>query len=173
MEHKHGQSKHAQSSHGNASHGNASHSESNHYLHLGVMVLLSFAAMYFLMYAMVASVSSVYMSVNQVYMAALMTAPMVVIELLVMRSMYSNAELNRLLIAGSVIVGVAMFFAIRQQVAVGDSQFLRSMIPHHSGAILMCREAVLSDPELKVLCQAIISGQQREIEQMTAKLQQR
>ena len=121
---------------------------------------------------MVDSIGSVYMSVNQVYMAAVMPAPMVAIELLVMRSMYSNAGLNKLLVAGSVIVGAAMFVAIRQQVAISDAQFLRSMIPHHSGAILMCREAVISDPELKVLCEEIVSGQQREIEQMTAKLQQ-
>ncbi len=46
------------------------------------------------------------------------------------------------------------------------------MIPHHSGAILMCREATISDPELKALCQEIIVGQQREIDQMTAKLSQ-
>jgi uncharacterized protein (DUF305 family) len=26
------------------------------------------------------------------------------------------------------------------QGAVGDDQFLRSMIPHHSGAILMCEQ---------------------------------
>lgn len=153
-------------------HGQSNHGQSNHYVHLGIMALLSFAAMYFLMYAMVDSIGSVYMSVNQVYMAALMTAPMVAIELLVMRSMYSNAGLNKLLIGGSVILGVAMFFAIRQQVAVGDSQFLRSMIPHHSGAILMCQQAAISDPELKTLCQEIVSGQQREIDQMTAKLRQ-
>ena len=40
------------------------------------------------------------------------------------------------------------------------------MIPHHSGAILMCREASLRDPELKTLCQDIIRSQQQEIEQM-------
>jgi uncharacterized protein (DUF305 family) len=162
MENKHEPSKHKPSHHG----------QSNHYVHLGIMALLSFAAMYFLMYAMVDSVSGVYMSVNQVYMAALMTAPMVAIELLVMRSMYGNPGLNRLLIAASVILGVAMFVAIRRQAAIGDSQFLRSMIPHHSGAILMCREAVISDADLKALCQQIISGQQREIDQMTAKLRQ-
>lgn len=163
MELKHSQSKHNQSAHG----------QSNHYVHLGVMALLSFAAMYLLMYAMVDSISSVYMSINQVYMAALMTAPMVFIELIVMRAMYGNAALNRMLLAGSVILGVAMFVAIRQQVAIGDSQFLRSMIPHHSGAILMCREAVISDPDLKALCQQIISSQQREIDLMIAKLRQK
>jgi uncharacterized protein (DUF305 family) len=112
------------------------------------------------------------MSFNQVYMAALMAAPMVVIELVVMRMMYKDARLNMLIIAASVLVGVAMFAFIRQQTAIGDRQFLRSMIPHHSGAILMCREATITDPELKVLCQEIIAGQQREIDQMTAKLSQ-
>ncbi|EPK6321508.1 DUF305 domain-containing protein [Pseudomonas aeruginosa] len=43
---------------------------------------------------------------------------------------------------------------------------MASMVPHHSGAILMCREAQLSDPELVNLCQAISDGQRAEIEQM-------
>lgn len=161
MEHKHEQSKHSQSKTGHSTHGG-----SNHYMHLGVMTLLSFAAMYFLMYAMVDSVSSVYMSVNQVYMAALMTAPMVVIELIVMRMMYQNGRLNRLLIGIAVIGGIAAFVFIRQQTAVGDAQFLRSMIPHHSGAILMCRQASITDPEIQELCKGIISSQRQEIDQM-------
>jgi uncharacterized protein (DUF305 family) len=144
----------------------------NHYVQLAVMAFLSFLAMYGLMYSMVDSFANVYMSFNQVYMAALMAAPMVVIELVVMRMMYKDARLNLLIIAASVLVGVAMFAFIRQQTAIGDRQFLRSMIPHHSGAILMCREATITDPELKVLCQEIIAGQQREIDQMTAKLSQ-
>jgi uncharacterized protein (DUF305 family) len=65
-------------------------------------------------------------------MAGLMTAPMVVIELLLMSSMYENKKLNLLLIAGSVVAGIALFLFIRQQAAISDRQFLRSMIPHHS-----------------------------------------
>jgi uncharacterized protein (DUF305 family) len=42
------------------------------------------------------------------------------------------------------------------------------MVPHHSGAILMCRGAKLQDPELVTLCQNISQGQRREIEQMNA-----
>jgi len=42
------------------------------------------------------------------------------------------------------------------------------MIPHHSGAILMCREASITDPEIKSLCQMIMEGQQQEIDQMRA-----
>jgi len=44
------------------------------------------------------------------------------------------------------------------------------MIPHHSGAILMCREASINDGEIRTLCDKIKAGQQAEIEQMTAKL---
>jgi uncharacterized protein (DUF305 family) len=37
------------------------------------------------------------------------------------------------------------------------------MIPHHSGAILMCREASLSDPELVDLCGEIVVDQMERI----------
>jgi uncharacterized protein (DUF305 family) len=36
-------------------------------------------------------------------------------------------------------------------VAVGDKQFLRSMIPHHAGAILMCEKASIKDAEIRAL----------------------
>jgi uncharacterized protein (DUF305 family) len=108
--------------------------------------------------------------VNQVYMAGLMTAPMVVIELLVMRGMYHNRRLNAAVAVASTVAGIACFTFIRQQTAVADEQFIRSMIPHHSGAILMCEEARLRDPELRKLCQNIVVSQQQEIDQMTAML---
>jgi uncharacterized protein (DUF305 family) len=44
------------------------------------------------------------------------------------------------------------------------------MIPHHSGAILMCRKADLKDPEIRRLCGEIIKGQQSEIDWMRARL---
>jgi hypothetical protein len=146
--------------------------QGHHYRNLLVMAILSFVAMYVLMYAMVDRFGNVYSNVNQLYMAGLMTAPMLIIELLVMRGMYHNNRLNAAVIAASILAGVACFTFIRQQTAVKDEQFIRSMIPHHSGAILMCEEAVLSDPELRRLCQQIIVSQQREIDQMTALLQQ-
>ena len=84
-----------------------------------------------------------------------------------MRGMYHNKPLNRMLIGGSVALGVVLFFFIRQQTVVTDGQFLRSMIPHHSGAILMCREASIRDQEIRDLCRSIISSQQQEIDQMS------
>jgi uncharacterized protein (DUF305 family) len=57
---------------------------------------------------------------------------------------------------------------IRQQTLIGNTQFLRSMIPHHAGAILMCEEAPIVDSEIKTLCEKIKSSQQSEIDQMKA-----
>jgi uncharacterized protein (DUF305 family) len=146
--------------------------QDNHYRHLGIMAALSFAAMYILMYAMVNTIDDVYMNVNQIYMAGVMTAPMVVIELVVMRAMYHDDKLNALIIGGTVVAGTAFFLFIQQQTFVGDGQFLRSMIPHHSAAILMCESAAIQDPEITKLCEGIVLSQQAEITQMRAKLRQ-
>jgi uncharacterized protein (DUF305 family) len=93
---------------------------------------------------------------------------MVLIELIVMGAMYQNRGRNLVLIAASIVVGLVLFFLIRQQTGISDKQFLRSMIPHHGGAILMCEQASITDPEIVSLCESIISGQQGEIEQMKA-----
>lgn len=140
----------------------------NHYLHLLLMAVLSFAAMYILMYAMVNTIDNVYNNFNQIYMAGLMTAPMVLIELFVMRAMYQDKRRNLLIIAISIIALLGFFLLIRQQTAIHDRQFLRSMIPHHTGAILMCEQASIQDHEIQELCGTIISGQQSEIDQMKA-----
>jgi len=55
--------------------------------------------------------------------------------------------------------------------AIGDQQFLRSMIPHHAGAVLMCRQAELDAPDLRRLCDGIIRGQEAEITQMKSRLE--
>jgi hypothetical protein len=140
------------------------------YGRLLLMIVLSFVAMYVLMYAMVNSFANVYMNVNQVYMAGLMAAPMGLIELVLMRTMYRNKRLNATVIAGSLVALTVFWTSIRQQTIVSDEQFLRSMIPHHAGAILMCEEAPIQDAEIRTLCKGIVSSQRAEIDQMKAKL---
>jgi uncharacterized protein (DUF305 family) len=142
------------------------------YRQLLLMIALSFISMYALMYAMVDRFANVYMSMNQVYMAGLMTAPMVLIELAIMRSMYSDRRLNVIAAAASVTVLVSCWTLIRQQTAIDDEQFLRSMIPHHAGAILMCEEAPLQDVEIRTLCRNVVASQQSEIDRMRIKLNQ-
>ena len=156
----------------NMQHAGSSHAGRGAYIRLAWMAGLSFIAMYFLMYAMVDRYASVYANVNQVYMAGLMAAPMVEIELLIMGAMYRDRRLNQILVAASVALAVLFWVLIRTQAGVADRQFLRSMIPHHSGAILMCGKADLTDPELQALCRQIIDSQKAEIELMKRMLEQ-
>jgi uncharacterized protein (DUF305 family) len=153
-------------------HSNMHDMTEDHYSKLWIMALLSFVSMYILMYSMVNSLGNVFNNVNQFYMAGLMTAPMVPIEIFLMRSMYKDQKRNLLIVIASILTGLLFFFLIRQQGVVTDKQFLRSMIPHHAGAILMCEQASIQDTEIQELCQGIISSQQQEIDQMKAKLQE-
>lgn len=142
----------------------------NHYRRFALMLGVSFVVMYVLMYAMVSTFKEAIPNVNQFYMAGLMTAAMAIIELLVMGFMYARKKLNLALIGVGVVALIFCFIGIRQQLAVGDAEFLRSMIPHHSGAILMCENADLKDTEVKELCERIIVDQQIEIDWMQNKL---
>jgi uncharacterized protein (DUF305 family) len=142
------------------------HEAGNHYMRLAMMTAASFVAMFVLMYAMVNRTNNVYVNVNQFYMAGLMTAAMVLIELALMRSMYRNHRLNGAILLASVLALIAFWFGVRQQVGVSDKQFLKSMIPHHGAAILMCEQASIRDPEVARLCRQIITNQTSEISQM-------
>ena len=95
--------------------GHAGHQagKGRHYLQLLLMALLSYVAMYWLMYAMVDRFANVFHNLNQAYMAGLMTAPMVIIELLVMRPMYERRGWNAAILATSAAALVLCWFAIR------------------------------------------------------------
>lgn len=101
-----------------------------------------------------------------------MTAPMIIIEMILMGGMYPNKKLNLAVIGVSLIALLGFWFLIREQTGINDKQFLKSMIPHHAGAILMCEEAEITDAEIKQLCNGIINGQNGEIQQMKEKLNQ-
>lgn len=143
-----------------------------HYSRLLLMIVLSFISMYVLMYAMVDTFANVYANFNQFYMAGLMTAPMVIIELALMGAMYENKKMNAVIMGAGVIALIVFWVLIRQQTAISDQQFLKSMIPHHAGALLMCEKAPIQDAKIKELCRTIMSGQQAEIDQMKTKLRE-
>ena len=146
------------------------HKHGNHYRKLMYMIVFSYLAMYALMYSMVDVWDNVIPNVNQIYMASLMTASMIIIELAVMWGMYPNKKLNLGIMTVGVVLLVASYLSIRQQTAVSDKQFLKSMIPHHAGAILMSEKAPSNDPAIRALQAKIIVSQRSEISQMKAKL---
>lgn len=143
----------------------------HHYRMLAVNLILSLVIMYVAMFAMIWSWGEFIQNVNFLYMALVMWAPMAVVMMLTMKSMYTDRRLNTVLYAAFVAVFVLSLLGIRAQGLVGDRQFLASMIPHHSGAVLMCERASLRDAEIRELCfgpEGIVAGQQREIDQMKA-----
>jgi uncharacterized protein (DUF305 family) len=146
----------------------ARHDETHHYLMFGLNMVLSFVVMYFVMFSMIDGWSDFRNNLNSLYMALTMVAPMGIIMLATMRSMYRKKVVNAILYGVLAILFVAALAGTRQQTVIGDKQFIASMVPHHSGAILMCREALLKDPELVRLCEQITSSQRAEIERMNA-----
>ena len=54
----------------------------------------------------------------------------------------------------------------RTQALIGDTSFMKSMIPHHSIAINNARRASISDPRVRKLADEIIESQVREIAEM-------
>ena len=149
-------------------HAKSAHHEggSKAYVMLAINLGLSLLVMYLAMFAMIWSWGEFIQNVNFFYMALVMWAPMGAIMLATMGGMYRIRKLNAALYLAFAAIFALSLLSIRQQSLVGDHQFLRSMIPHHSGAILMCEEAKLTDPEIRQLCGEIIPAQKEEIAQM-------
>nr|WP_244520162.1 DUF305 domain-containing protein [Sinorhizobium glycinis] len=137
-----------------------------HYLMFAVNVVLSLVVMYLVMFSMIDGWADFRNNLNTLYMALAMVAPMGVIMLATMGGMYRNKGLNLALYFVLAALFVVALAGTRMQARIDDDQFIASMIPHHSGAILMCREANLMDEELVNLCKKISEGQRKEIEQM-------
>jgi hypothetical protein len=90
------------------------------YGRLFLMAVLPFLSMYVpsmyvLMYAMVNTFTNVYANLNQVYMAGLMAAPMVVIELALMGAMYPDRKRNVVIMAISLVALATFWIGDRPQ----------------------------------------------------------
>lgn len=138
------------------------------YLMLWANMALGLAVMYVVMFTMIDGFGDFKNNLNMFYMAVTMWAPMGLFMLATMPGMFPNKRANLILYILFATLPAGSFWATRAQILIDDRQFISSMIPHHSGAILMCREASLSDPELVSLCGAITQAQREEIQQMEA-----
>ncbi len=142
----------------------------NAYASLALQTIVAGIIMYLVMFVMIDGLGSFYNNLNMLYMTLMMVAPMVVLMILAMRDMFPSRAANMALLIGSAVVFFGCFALIRTQTTIGDRAFLRSMIPHHAGAILMCQQASLQDPDIRKLCGGIIQSQRQEIGQMKALL---
>jgi Domain of unknown function (DUF305) len=135
------------------------------YLMFWVNMALGLAVMYVVMFTMIDGLGDFRNNLNMFYMAVTMWAPMGIF-MLAMPGMYPNRRANLVFYVLFAGVTAGSFWATRVQARIDDRQFIASMIPHHSGAILMCREASLADEELVTLCGEITQAQREEIKQM-------
>lgn len=162
----HGQS--GKMSHGSHESGGSHGSHGRPYLMFWINMILGLIVMYVVMFSMIDGWSDFKNNLNMFYMAVTMWAPMGIFMLATMPGMFPNRNANIALYVVFALLTAGSFWATRSQTFIDDRQFVASMIPHHSGAILMCREADLSDPELVQLCDDIIAAQRDEIAQMEA-----
>jgi len=110
------------------------------------------------------SIDDINFSVNDLYMSVLMAGWMVFF----MAIYYGD---TRVIFVGLLII-IASIAAIRYQLFVSESQYLRGMIPHHSMAVFMSKRMLEkpTTPALHDLLQSIVSSQRKEITFMKEQL---
>lgn len=130
------------------------------------MIATSTVIMFFLMYQLVYSFDHLTLSLNRVVSSLVMGSVMTAVMLGFMWSMYKGAAAKVAVLVGAVVLGVALLLVNRSQALIGDTAFMRAMIPHHSIAINNARKAKISDPRVRRLADEIIASQVREIAEM-------
>ena len=130
------------------------------------MMLISFVIMYIVMFLNIDSLSHYHTSITRIYMSLLMVAPMALVMIVMMGKMYPNKKVNRLIAVSSIAIFLAVLAALRTQTPVSDVQYMKAMIPHHSSAIMVSKNANLNDPQVLELAKQIIESQEREISEM-------
>ena len=130
------------------------------------MIATSTVVMFVLMYHLVYSLDHATFSVTRLVGSLLMGCVMTLIMLGFMWNMYEGRRAKIAVVATAAVLGILLLFVNRSQAIVGDTAFMRAMIPHHSIAINNASRANLSDPRVRELADQIISSQVREIEEM-------
>lgn len=132
------------------------------------MMVISFIIMYSVMFLNVDEANHIYISTTRIYMALLMVSPMAIVMMLMTGKMYPNKKLNTGIILGSMVLFGLVLAGLRTQTPIGDVQYMKAMIPHHSSAILVSKNANLKDLEVLKLSEGIIASQEKEIVEMKA-----
>ena len=127
------------------------------------MITLSTAVMFVLMYQLVYSPEHATFSVNRLIASLIMGCVMTLIMLGFMWGMYEGQRTKIAILVGAAILGGLLLYTNRNQTLVGDTAFMRAMIPHHSIAINNARKSRISDPRVRELADEIIAAQVREI----------
>ena len=136
-----------------------------------MMMVISFLVMYIVMFLNMDKIDHYHTSLTRIYMALLMVTPMAVVMMLMMGKMYPNKKMNTVIIIASALLFVLVLAGLRTQTPIGDVQYMKAMIPHHSSAIMVSKQANIKDPEVKKLSEQIIASQEKEIAEMEQYIQ--
>ena len=142
------------------------HDDRGMYRRFLAMVATSTAVMFALTYLNVYRADHVSFSQTRLWMALVMGAAMALVMLGFMRHMLKDRRRNMAIAIGAAAVFVIALWLARSQATVGDTAYMRAMIPHHSIAILTSRRAHIEDPRVRRLADDIIDAQEREIAEM-------
>lgn len=138
----------------------------SHYVRFGLMIATSVVIMFCLKYISTYEMSHVYFSETRTYMVLMMGAAMAVIMLSFTLPMHKHKNVNTGIYVGSGVVFIAAIFLVRSQTTIQDSSYMRSMIPHHSIAILTSERSEIIDVRVRELADGIIEAQRKEIKEM-------
>lgn len=130
------------------------------------MIATSTFIMFFLMFQLIYSFGHALFSVNRLIASLVMGCVMTVVMLSFMWSMYKGMGTKIAVLALAALLGVLLLFVNRSQAVIGDVNFMKSMIPHHSIAINNARKARIDDPRVRELADGIIRAQVLEITAM-------
>jgi uncharacterized protein (DUF305 family) len=140
----------------------------SNYKKLFIMLLLSFLLMYAIMFLNVDDASHIYINMTRFYMTILMICVMAILMVAMMPMMYANKRKNTIIIISSVVLFILSFIGVHKQVGIGDIQYMKGMIPHHSIAIMTSQNAYIKDARVRKLADGIIKTQKKEIAEMKA-----
>lgn len=136
------------------------------YLRFAAMIVTAMFVMYWVMFVGSYEWSHIRFSQSRVYMALVMGGTMGLVMLAWMLNMYRNAKANIAILAVSLLLMGLGTFLDRSQATVGDIEFMRAMIPHHSLAITRSERFNVDDVRVCELAVAISEAQRREILEM-------
>lgn len=137
------------------------HMESNESI-MVMLIAMALAGLVTGMNSFVNSKSDIRVNMNDFYMGLMMAGVMFLLMGVYYRS-------KKLIVVG-VVITVIIFICIRRQIFIGEKEYLESMIPHHSMAVLMTKrlkeKGEIKKQELRELMKNIINTQEKEIELM-------
>lgn len=135
----------------------------NLYTFLFIMFMISFIIQYFIMSLVMSnSITNVTSSLGKLYLSVLIGLFTILVELFIAKN--SNIFLYLFI---NMLIFITIYF-YRNQVFIGDKDYISDMIEHHSMTILINQEILKKTKNTKVadLANRIVQTQTKEIQEM-------